>query len=105
MEKHVTLESGCKIARLVDKPELVKVLVIKAKFVDQMEKVKYPMPEGLAVVGTTGGWVILRKENGHLIRAHRMDWMDHLTFHAGDQKTAREEANQQLDGYSQLFES
>lgn len=106
----VKTKEGMRIISVVDAPQLIKVLTIKEKYVEQMSKLE-TIPVGCDVVGLLRhAFVIIRLENGKLAKVHSLDWITGLmgNYVQGSdikeyhKKTA--EAYKVMDKYPQLFE-
>lgn len=88
---------------VIDHPELIKVMTIKRKFVEQMPKLE-DIPNECEVIGSAGPFVIIREQNGSLAKLHNVDWVRCLMINSTDYKSALAEAHAIIDGYVQLFE-
>lgn len=93
---------------VIKNPTVIRVLTIKAKYLEQMPRLEKNIPK-VEVIGTThgGAWVILRQvDNGHLVRVHSVDWISYLIDDSPetDYKVSQRKAGQQIEAYPQVFE-
>lgn len=88
---------------IIDHPELIKVMTIKRKFVEQMTTHE-AIPEDCEVVGRAGPFIVVRLRNGELAKVHNVEWVKGLMVNSTDYKAALAETHAVIDGYVQLFE-
>lgn len=107
--------TGVRIAPLVARPDLIRLKVIKKKFIEQMPAVgqgDHAVPPGLEVVGVAEDWVVCRDGENRLVKAAAWRWAKYL---AEDSRTeppmgstewdgAYAEANDLINTYPQIFQ-
>lgn len=100
---HVVEVDGLKRIDMVTEPSLIRVLAIKAKFLEQMPRLKMmtnSLPEH-NVVGLAFGYEVLVEVNHVLHKIHRTDYAEYLS--GGNTIDNTRKAYDTIDCFPQIF--
>lgn len=113
MEKEIKEKNIIGGIGLIENPELIKVKVIKGKYVEQMSPLSMPELESkkVEIVGRTRIHVIFRTETGEFKKFHNLDMMVYLRKEMMlknptiiDMREATPMANQEYERIPFIFE-